>query len=182
VTADDHAFEAEESFMSDPPVELKDSSEASTTPGMPAGLRLVAAFAEAVERSPRDDRPAVEATAIEDLLIAAEASYTALERLEELQRRDRDGPDSGAVNGEGIVLDGFVAWFEVARSLRDRIDQLKATEATSAYESGAADRLAAILAADDERRDMLRLERVALNGGQLADLAARLHPIAAKYD
>lgn len=150
-----------------------DPAAATVVATLPA-IRLVRAFREAVDASRVQEDFSHEAEVIEGLFLAAEGSYSALSGLANLWHRltycDAPSPWSGE---EQVILDGYTAWLDAARPLRDRLRAL----ATTGYESEAGSRFEracveaeGVIEGAAERR---RIEASLPSRDKLARLAAK---------
>lgn len=146
----------------------RETSRASIAPA----VRLVDGFADAVDSSRPGRALNDEAFLVEGLLIAADSTAVALARSAALWFDANYGDEpTDEAGDEQVVLDGYAAWLDAARSLRDRLAALEA----KGYESAAGGRLASsIREAEsilDAARSRRQLERDALTNEQLAELA-----------
>ncbi len=155
------------------PSSIPEAVISTTTPLPP--IRLVHAFREAVEASKPEDDSSEEALALERLMIAGDASFTALSRLHDFLFQvaySREGAVSAI--DPWIVEESYEVWLDAADSLIDRV--LKQEE--TCYESAAfatyRKERAQALEFLDESRERRRLGRQALRTDQLAALASKL--------
>jgi hypothetical protein len=137
----------------------------------PPAIRLVGAFADAMDSAGVGRTLNDEAFFVEGLLIAAEASFDALVRAADLWFEANYGDEpTDEAGDEAAVLDGYRAWVEAARTLHDRLSALRA----KGYDSGASERIDESIrkaeAVLDAARVRRQLERDALTNEQLADL------------
>lgn len=141
--------------------------------------------------------PGDEAFLVEGLLIAANASFTALSQFATLWHDNAYGESpSGEAGEEQTILEGYEAWLGAAGPLHFRVKQLTGAgilglvpgyELTTAdYESETIKRFEAYYdeakAVWNDELSRRQAEREALRTDQLAELAARLIPRQASYD
>lgn len=159
---------------------MPDPHTPQTSPGRPASgavpppIRLVHAFAEAVDASPPSRDVADEAYLVESLLIAATCSFDALSRFASLWHSAAFGDAPSAEDDEQAVAEGYDAWLEGAQPLFERLHRLeRASYETSLFTRFESDYGAARSAQRDvrHRRDV---EKTALSSKQLAALVAKL--------
>jgi hypothetical protein len=150
--------------MTHPSAEAKDTNSLP----LPAPIRLVHAFREASESSKPGDDPSQEALAIEILLIAGDASFVTLSRLDDLTYQVLYGGEcQGDSVDRNVVEEGYEAWLDAADFLVERMRKLE----SMAYES---ETFAKFWKARAEAVDRRRLDRQALRNDQLARLAGKL--------
>jgi hypothetical protein len=154
----------------------------TTAPAVPAPIRLVQAFRDAVEASRPEVDLSEEALSVEALVIAGLASFDALTRLDELFR---------AIRREGESINPFdcrevefanETWLETAAALRGRMDHLEKTcyESESFAAFSTALRKSSEIASESRVRELEGHQ--ALRTVELAALAARLKPRQNVYD
>ncbi len=165
-------------------IESLSNGPSSTTnaPAVPAPIRLVNAFRDAVEASLPEADLSEEALSVEVLVIAGLASFDALTRLDEmLQAIRREGESISPFDCREIEL-ANETWLETAATLRGRMDHLEKTY----YESESFASFSTALRRSSEIVSELRgrelAEHRALRTGDLTALATNLQPRQDVYD
>jgi hypothetical protein len=152
---------------------------------VPAAIRLVHAFRDAVEASKRRQSRADEVFVVKDLLVAAGASFTAVSGYADLWHAGTYGKTPSAEAGdEQTVVDGYEAWLDGADPLLERLVRLP-VKAGSPLAETVERFMANHRAARDvlnDARDRRILEGGTLRTDQLIELAGRLKPRQASYD
>jgi hypothetical protein len=171
--------------MPKPESEQTNRADGSASSAVPPSIRLVHAFRDAVEAAPpREDR-ADEVFVVKGLLIAANASFSALSHYADLWHEGTYGKMPSAEAGEEqVVLEGYEAWLDGADPLLDRLLDLPVTQG-SPLDAGKERLLAnhmAARAAWDDARERRRVEQQALRTDRLIELTGRLEPRQASYD
>jgi hypothetical protein len=162
-------------LMNKPSSEAEDRELSPVPAAIPPPIRLVHAFKEAAEASKPEADPSQEALSLEVLLIAGDASFAALSRLEDLYHQIIYGGEcQGDSVDQSVIEAGYDLWLDAADLLVERMKKLE----SFCYES---ESFAAFWKAQakarfylDEARDRRRLERQALRNDQLVRLAAKL--------
>ncbi len=155
---------------------ISSPAETTGTPGqIPPAIRLVAAFKDSVQASRALSDPAEEALDVENLIIAADASFEALGRYADLVHALRCGDLGPEANqDDSSVEGGYDNWYDAASVLLDRVRWLWRIE----YECRGDKTLAGHHRSARDVMDEFQLRREAdkgaLSTGRLSALALKL--------
>jgi hypothetical protein len=176
--------------MSQSASKITGHARSSAPLNVPPAIRLVLAFKEAMESSRRAQNPSDESFVVEGLLIAANASFSALSQFADLWHEGTYGESpSDEAGEEQPILDGYEVWRDAAGPLLVRLRRLTEvalsgqfasyqSEGAVLFETHCHDAMAVL----NDTLSRRQAEQEALHADQLAELAAKLKPRRASYD
>jgi hypothetical protein len=169
-------------LMNNPTVSSENTASTATPSSVPAPIRLVHAFRDAVRASMTESDLSEEAAELEALVIAGNASFEALTRFDDFLREiASEGGNSGPFDRWAVVL-ASETWLDAAESLRGRLSNLEREGYESDSFTAFSNAKGKAFATYSEGWARKGLERQALHTGDLAALAAKLKPRQDVYD